>query len=356
MTKDPEADPISGPIEVSAPGKLFLVGEYAVIDGAPAVLTAVDRRVHVTLEPASAWAFTAPALGYANFELTADGHVPATATTQARHDLRVFQACRAECDLAFGLPGGAFRVVIDSQAFTADGHKLGLGSSAAVTVALCQAFATAAGQAVTQQALTDLAIRAHRRAQDGRGSGGDVAVSVHGGLIRYQADQPTQALVWPGALKAIVLATGTGASTTELVARVQAYAAAHPSDYARLMGVLNSLAETATQATTSADSFLTLCRDYFAALTALDGAAGAGIVTDTHRRLADWAADDGVVFKSCGAGGGDVGLAFANANRLGRPLSDVFHDGPGRVVPLSMNADGARVEQASASGSSVQPL
>lgn len=31
-------------LRASAPGKLFLCGEYAVLEGAPAVLTAIDRR------------------------------------------------------------------------------------------------------------------------------------------------------------------------------------------------------------------------------------------------------------------------------------------------------------------------
>ena len=38
------------PIAASAPGKVILSGEYAVLDGAPAVCMAVDRRARVTVE------------------------------------------------------------------------------------------------------------------------------------------------------------------------------------------------------------------------------------------------------------------------------------------------------------------
>ena len=40
-------------VTASAPGKLFLAGEYAVLAGAPALVAAVDRRAHVraVLEP-----------------------------------------------------------------------------------------------------------------------------------------------------------------------------------------------------------------------------------------------------------------------------------------------------------------
>src|SRR5262249_59369926 len=38
-------------VRASAPGKLFLTGEWAVLRGAPALVAAVDRRVSVTIEP-----------------------------------------------------------------------------------------------------------------------------------------------------------------------------------------------------------------------------------------------------------------------------------------------------------------
>jgi mevalonate kinase len=38
-------------IVARAPGKLVALGEYAVLDGAPAVVLAVDRYVEVTIEP-----------------------------------------------------------------------------------------------------------------------------------------------------------------------------------------------------------------------------------------------------------------------------------------------------------------
>ena len=36
-------------ISSSAPGKIIVAGEYAVLDGAPAICMAVDRRAHVNI-------------------------------------------------------------------------------------------------------------------------------------------------------------------------------------------------------------------------------------------------------------------------------------------------------------------
>ena len=43
-----------GALTVLAPGKLVLVGEYAVLDGAPAIVAAVDRGVRCVLSPGDA--------------------------------------------------------------------------------------------------------------------------------------------------------------------------------------------------------------------------------------------------------------------------------------------------------------
>ena len=68
-------------IRASAPGKLFLLGEYAVLEGAPAMLTAVDRRVTVQITTSDRWRVTAVGLpGGQRGEryLGPDGELPAT--------------------------------------------------------------------------------------------------------------------------------------------------------------------------------------------------------------------------------------------------------------------------------------
>jgi phosphomevalonate kinase len=77
------------------------------------------------------------------------------------------------------------RIMVDSSAlFRSDGRKSGLGSSAAVTAGLVFALLEAAGRlhVPSDHAVLPLAIRAHRMAQGGRGSGYDVSCSCHGGI------------------------------------------------------------------------------------------------------------------------------------------------------------------------------
>ncbi|MEO1172143.1 MAG: hypothetical protein AAFX94_08835, partial [Myxococcota bacterium] len=184
-------------IESHAPGKLILLGEYAVLFGAPALVTAVERRARVTLEPAEHFRLSALGLDvraeYANELRIADPRLSLVAA--------VFDEVLGEG----GLP--AVAVAVDTEEFYLDGDKLGLGSSAAVAVALADALRRSQGQTSPPSQRFRDAYRAHRRAQGGVGSGVDIAASAFGGVLAYRAPAPgedtprdVKRLVWPDAL------------------------------------------------------------------------------------------------------------------------------------------------------------
>lgn len=76
-------------------------------------------------------------------------------------------------------------IEIDSRAFyDLQGKKLGYGSSAAVTIALCTGIAILSGLTARDagNVISGAAVEAHRFAQNGRGSGYDILASIHGGI------------------------------------------------------------------------------------------------------------------------------------------------------------------------------
>lgn len=329
-------------IQVSAPGKLFLLGEYAVLDGAPALLSAVDRRVQVTVERATGpdWTISAPDIGIDNLALAADGGLPGDLDAATRARLGVYDAVRATVAEHVGLCPEPLAMRIGGAAFSADGHKLGLGASAAVAAALTGALTRASGADHDRATLCQKAIAAHRRAQHGAGSGADVATSIYGGVIEYQADTVQAALSWPEDITGMAVVTGTGASTTDLVGRIAAYAERAPARYAADMADLKHLAAQARAALASADAFLALAGDYFAALQTLDSHAQAGIVLDQHRELGTLATRHGGVFKTTGAGGGDLGLVFSRSGEPARRLASELINAGAHIVPLMFGARG----------------
>lgn len=340
----PAAETATPWVSSSAPGKLFLLGEYAVLAGAPALLTAVDRSVTVTVAArvSGGWLISAPSLGIHTLELDDHGALPADLAPRQRRDLRVFDAVRTAV-LQHGARFSAPLVVtIDSNDFLLDGNKLGLGSSAAVAAALAAALANVGGLRLDRSRLCTLAIDAHRRAQHGTGSGGDVATSVYGGLLSYTQGQQPIPLEWPEDLTMFAVVTGTGSRTVDLVARVDAFARREPAQYRADIASLASLAGQARHALSSPDAFLALASDYFDALVELDTHAQAGIITERHRELHALAARHGATFKSSGAGGGDVGLAFCRAGDRAASLTAALEAAGADVVPLGFGAAGVQ--------------
>ena len=332
-------------IRTSAPGKLFLLGEYAVLEGAPALLTAVDRRVEVTIDESATgyWQVSAPNLGIHDLALGTDGTLPAGLTDQQRTHLRVFDEVRVAVQAAVvqaPRTSAPLAISIDSGALSRGGHKLGLGSSAATAAALTAALARALGLTPDRDELFQLAHAAHRNAQNGAGSGGDVAASVHGGLIRYAPGAAAVPLRWPEELSISAVVTGEGALTTRLVGRVADYAAENPARHRADLDRLAHLAEQAETALAGPADFLHLASDYFDALSELDEHARAGIVSERHRELHTLARREGGVFKTSGAGGGDVGLAFSYSGEHTERLARALARAGAAIVPLGFFAAG----------------
>lgn len=333
-------------VRVSAPGKLFLLGEYAVLEGAPALLTAVDRRATVTATASGSWRLTARELGIEALELGPAGALPVGLEASVRYALALFDSVRRSVTAAAAAPlGGPLDIVIDTSALHHDGHKLGLGSSAAVATALTAALAKVGELDLTGDALFALAASAHHAAQSGSGSGGDIAASTYGGLLLYTPGEPPTPATWPSGLELFAVLTGTGSSTVDLVARVAAYRDRDPEGHRRDLGALSALAAGTHDALANADTFLALADEYFHALESLGAHADAGIVTERHRELRPLAAASGAVFKPTGAGGGDLGLVFAKLGATDE-LQSAFARAGAAVIPVPYSPDGVRIEAA----------
>ena len=300
----------------SAPGKLVITGEYAVLEGAPALVLAIDREARVELEEASdhACEITAPGLGIhaARGQLDATGRMawPALGAPAIRQLALVSAVLET---LADERPLRPFRARLDTRAFyaTADGRaKLGLGSSAALTVALASAVS-----ALDQRGAPAIAtlIAAHRHAQDGRGSGLDIAASLIGGLLVYrlQDGQPqVTPATWPAGLAWCCAWSGKSASTRAYLDQLAAWRVGAPARYSALMRDLGECAIAAAVADDAA-TLIEAVAAYALALDRLGSASGLDIISTEHRSLGALAARHGATYKTCGAGGGDVGIALA---------------------------------------------
>ncbi|MGH8146174.1 MAG: mevalonate kinase family protein [Rhodanobacteraceae bacterium] len=336
-------------IETSAPGKLVLLGEYAVLEGAPALVLAVDRRARITLTPVAgnAWQIVSPTL-----DLEASLHLRDTGiawTDTPPPQLDWLATLFAQIPFARALP--PCRIELDSDCFhivhANERVKLGLGSSAALTVALLGALHALAGQPAPTLAEC---VGIHRAIQHGRGSGIDIAASLHGGLacFRLDADRAPRrdALAWPAGLHWCCVFSGKPASTEAMLATVAAWREREPTDYTRRMNELATISSRGVDAVALHDAaaLLSDLHDYAIALARLGEASGADIVSRAHRELGTIATQYGCVYKSCGAGGGDAGITFAVEDRRLREFAARAAQAGFPVIGLGTDPRGLHVD------------
>lgn len=307
---------------VVAPGKVFLVGEYAVLEGGEAVLAAVARYAVAQYLP----------------DLTPDS--PVVAETVKR-------SISALGDLAKALPPGS--ALVNTAAFRHHAAKLGLGSSAAAAVAAAGAVLAFAGVDVAQKRdlIFSIADEGHRAAQGGVGSGADVAAAVQGGyvgFVRQPGGRPVmRKLVPPAALQLVIFWTGHPSHTPSLIHAVRQFGQRDPGGYGQFMDEMRRTADRFVHAfvTNDAHGAIAHADSYGRSMEMLGTAAKTSIVSPPFAQAADLARKLGGTAKPSGAGAGDVGVALfrdvAAASEFGRRCPAGVS-----VLDVKLDPDGVR--------------
>ena len=205
-------------VQASAPGKLYIAGEYAVVDGSAAIVAAVNRYVTVkvddenlpddlrcdlrelvtenlpALAPESRKYYGEIASEKENYKpifwtRASDGSIEILGDEKYAYVLaamRVIDSYASECS-APNMGRKSYNLHISSELDDAkSGRKYGLGSSAAITVATVRALCKWYGLKPDVSTICKLSLIASSMVKKS-GSGGDVAASSCGGWILYRA-------------------------------------------------------------------------------------------------------------------------------------------------------------------------
>ncbi len=356
-------------ISVKAPGKLYIAGEYAVVEtGFPAIIVALDQFVTVTIQSADQIGSIVSSQYQENsiYWRREDGEMVFDNRDNPFH--YILSAIKVTEDYAktLGKDLGIYHLTVESDLDSDDGRKYGLGSSAAVTVATIKALCQFYNLPVNHDKLFKLAAIAHFHVQ-GNGSLGDIAASVYGGWIAYHSfDRDWLKLAeknynfaemlsmdWPGLdielltppkdLKLLVGWTGSPASTSHLVDRValnkakrqQAYQDFLTNSKACLKRMIDGFRNQdlhAIQAEIAVNRKL---------LNELDQFTHAHIETPVLKKLCDIAEEFGGIAKTSGAGGGDCGIAIIDSHKQLKQLVQKWASN--QIIPLNFNVH--RVEE-----------
>ena len=310
-----ERSTLVGTPVVIAPGKIFLVGEYAVLEEGAAVLAAVTRYAVGQFVPG----------------MNPMSKLVGEAVSRAKAEIG---------EAASALPPGS--VLVNTDDFYQGERKLGLGSSAATAVAAVGALFESAGVSIEKNREKVLAVAhaAHLAAQGGAGSGADVAAAVDGGLIKVErrkgSEPSAESLLPPAGLHLVVFWTGESVSTKRMIEGVRKYAKAQPAAYHEIIASLRDIAIrfVAEIHAGRATGAVAAAGRYGKRMAVLGAAASVPIMTDAFTRASDLAKELGGIAKPSGAGGGDIGVAmFATpessrlfARALQKPLAPLDVD------------------------------
>jgi phosphomevalonate kinase len=326
------------PVVVSAPAKLVLTGEYAVLEPDHlAVVAAVDRDTEAQVAPDPIYRLTAPAL---DLDAAPAGYDAGCWALREAHPHAGFVTEALSVTLRYLEEGGVslapFHLRL-SPALAEGGIKVGLGGSAATTVAAVAAVLEAFGAEADPGVVYRLGAIAHLQAQ-GSGSGIDVAASAYGGLLafsshhpewlkaRLEAERSVRALVegpwphlrierlsWPSDWRLMVGWTGKSASTPAYLQRVAALKEAGDPRYPQFLEAMQASSRLLMRGLEASDAGLCLQALELGreAMLDLGQALGVSLETPMLTRLAEAAAGCQTAGKPSGSGGGDCGIALA---------------------------------------------
>ncbi len=199
-------------VKVSAPGKLMLFGEHAVVYGKPCIATAVDQRIKVTVEPKrnKNLKINAPQVNLVDYVEKIDNLGSEKALAGSRFVSLAVKNFFDFYNVSFGL-----KVTTESD-FSS---KFGFGSSSAVTVATIKALTQFIKGKADKRQIFNLSYKTVLDVQ-GVGSGFDVASAVWGGTIYFVKGGRKIETISHSSPPFVVGYTGIKADTPTLVKQV----------------------------------------------------------------------------------------------------------------------------------------
>ncbi|WP_124058706.1 phosphomevalonate kinase [Vaginisenegalia massiliensis] len=349
-------DTMFQPYQVQVPGKLYLAGEYAVLEpGHPAILMAIDRyltcQIRLSHQPQQgSFESDLASLGKVTYQRDADGHIHLVSA----NDSKDWQYILAAIETFEALLVSKKRQVQDyhlsftSQMQADSGQKYGLGSSGAVTVATMQALCHFYGWEIECPLIQFKLVAIAMAKTDSKSSLGDVAANITGGMCLYRSldrqwlnqrmqdpdfriDQILgekwphfylEPLFWPEKLSLHVGWTQSPASSDQLVTQLKGSIQKDSPLYHDFLTKAQICVQNLAQAIRQAD-LLTLQKEvshYRHLLVKLDRSFQLNIETPSLKRLIEVAHSYQFEAKSSGAGGGDCGIAIGSRNQARQAL------------------------------------
>jgi mevalonate kinase len=320
-------------IIVSAPGKLMLLGEHAVVYDRPCIVTAVGQRMKATvvlLDTPEFWldAEDVNISGYRKqMSEVGKGEIPKCANF-------------VEIALKNFLEKHPIKAGIHVTTTSEFSSLFGFGSSSASTVYMIKALSELTRVNLSNKDIFDLAYKTILDIQ-GKGSGFDVAAAVYGGTLYFVTGGQVIEPLPINSLPLVVGYSGVKADTVTLIGEVKKKLEEEPEKVNRIFDAIRDLVEKAKADMGKGDwetvgKWMNFDQEYLRDL---------GVSTEKLEDMISAAKKAGAYgAKLSGAGGGDCMIALVPDDKR-KAVGDAITSAGGQVIDVSVNAEGVRVEK-----------
>lgn len=320
-------------ISVSAPGKLMLFGEHAVIYGRPCIVTAVDQRMVVKIERISQRQIivNAPEVGVKRYSLNLSQLGKVEYPKEVKFVLKATENFFNTYKISSGI-----KISTRSQ-FSS---LFGFGSSSASTVCVIKGLSEIFDIEVDNKLLFDIAYKTVLDVQ-GVGSGFDLAAAIWGGTLFFVYGGKKIVPIKTDGLPLVVGYTGIKADTTTLIKRVGKLYKKNKKEVNNIFNSIGSIVKKAK---------ILLERSNFAEPGRLMNDNQKSLVSlgISIKKLDDLilSANKSGAYgsKLSGAGGGDCMIAFVEKKKANDVKKAITKAG-GVVIPVKTGAEGVRMEK-----------
>ena len=323
-------------IIVSAPGKLMLLGEHAVVYGQPCLVTAVGQRMKATVELTDEAVFQldAPDVKVEGYKKPmselGQGDIPKGAKFVEMAIKNFFNRHPGRLVKDLGV-----KITTQSE-FSS---QFGFGSSSASTVCVLKALSEITGASLDNKSIFDLAFKTVIDIQ-GKGSGFDVAAAVFGGTLYFIKGGKVIEPLNIDSLPLIIGYTGIKFDTVALINEVAKKAEKYPEVIDNIYQQIGKLVEQAKKAILSKDwasvgELMNFDEGYLASL---------GVESNKLADMIYGARDAGAYgAKLSGAGIGDCMISLAPEDKI-QAVKDGITSASGQVIDIEANVEGVRIE------------
>ena len=326
-------------VKRTAPGKVFLSGEYLALEGGSAIILSTKQRSRVSIEdhekPYNL--FYSSALDQ-SFQFSVNDNFEVDWVENDPHDFGLFISL-AICELK--IKPSKTLISIDTNEFYSSGKKIGLGSSASIAAAIINVLDEYFNLQLSESAKIQKAVNIHALSQDNFGSGLDVITScADSGVVecnlKMANEHKWRSLKWPSDLYIKGVITSDQSSTKMMIEKYNRGKDSNQIFFNKLYSEINHLLNQISTAwdTQNSAKIIELMQTYNTFINQLNEKFNLGIFTDEHKRLIELARSADVFYKPSGAGGGDLGLVITNSEKKLTHFLSVLSDSNFPVIDL----------------------